>query len=58
MAQKLRLYVEATEAQETFIDLPDDWHDMDEDERADFCADAEQDFLLEALKCGSEIIER
>lgn len=58
MAQKLRLFVEATEAQEKFVDLPDDWAEMDEDERDDFRADEEQDFLLEALKCGSEVVEQ
>jgi len=58
MTKQLRIYVEANPAQEKYINLPGDWNDMDDNERIDFQADEEQEFVFATVKHGSEVVDR
>lgn len=50
-------YTSPTVTKKKLIDLPEDWHEMTENDRADFVTESAADFVLESVKYGGKVVE-
>lgn len=57
MAQKIRLTVEPTDGAQKEVDLPEDWEDLDGNEREDYLLEEARSLMEDTVTFYGEVVD-